>query len=90
MSRRDEQPAEAPETINKTRKSLGGRRTLKDPRVPNRVRAVLKALQLGKQLHGYIALVADTVIRGQKHFVIAFCVGSRLFNGMARLVCAIN
>ena len=36
---------------------------LRDPRIPNRVKAILKALQLGEQLYGYITVVTDTVIR---------------------------
>ncbi|MCD6488295.1 MAG: DUF5615 family PIN-like protein [Desulfurococcales archaeon] len=36
---------------------------LRDPRVPNRVRAILRALSLGEQLYGYITIVTDTRIR---------------------------
>ena len=36
---------------------------LRDPRIPNRVRAILRALQLKEQLCGYITIVTDTKIR---------------------------
>ncbi len=36
---------------------------LKDPRIPNRVKAVLRALQLKEQLYGHITVVTDTRIR---------------------------
>ena len=36
---------------------------LREPRVPNRIRAVLRALSLGEQLYGYITIVTDTRIR---------------------------
>lgn len=36
---------------------------LKDPRIPNRIKAILRALSLGKQLYGYITIVTDTQIR---------------------------
>ena len=36
---------------------------LRDPRVPNRIKAILKALQLGEQLYGYITVVTDTRVR---------------------------
>ncbi len=36
---------------------------LRDPRIPNRLRAILRALELGKKLYGYITIVTETVIR---------------------------
>ena len=36
---------------------------LRDPRIPNRVKAILRALTLGEQLQGYITIVTDTRIR---------------------------
>jgi len=36
---------------------------LKDPRVVNRVRAILRAMSLGEQLYGHITIVTDTRIR---------------------------
>ncbi len=36
---------------------------LRDPRIPNRIRAILRALQLKDQLYGYITIVTDTKIR---------------------------
>jgi len=36
---------------------------LRDPRVPNRIKAVLRALSLGEQLYGYITVVTETRIR---------------------------
>jgi len=34
---------------------------LRDPRIPNRLRAILRALELGKKLYGYITIVTETV-----------------------------
>ena len=36
---------------------------LRDPRIPNRLRTILRALELGKKLYGYITIVTETVIR---------------------------
>ncbi len=36
---------------------------LRDPRMPNRIKAVLRALSLGEQLYGYITVVTETQIR---------------------------
>ncbi len=36
---------------------------LRDPTIPNRIRAILRALQLGERLYGYITIVTDTRIR---------------------------
>lgn len=36
---------------------------LRDPGIPNRIRAILRALQLKEKLHGYITIVADARIR---------------------------
>ncbi len=36
---------------------------LRDPRVPNRIKAILGALQLKEELYGYITIVTDTRIR---------------------------
>jgi len=36
---------------------------LRDPRVPSRIRAVLRTLQLKDQPYGYITIVTDTKIR---------------------------
>jgi len=36
---------------------------LRDPRIPNRLRAVLRALELGERLYGYITVVTETFIR---------------------------
>jgi len=36
---------------------------LRDPRIPNRIEATLRALSLGEQLYGYITVVTDTQIR---------------------------
>jgi len=36
---------------------------LRDPKIPNRLRAILRALKLGERLYGYITVVTETVIR---------------------------
>ncbi len=36
---------------------------LRNPKVPNRINAILRALQLGEKLYGYITIVTDTRIR---------------------------
>ena len=36
---------------------------LKDPRIPNRIRAILRALNLGEQLYGHVTIVTETRIR---------------------------
>ena len=36
---------------------------LRDPRIPNRLKAILRALQLKEKLYGYITVVTDTRIR---------------------------
>jgi len=36
---------------------------LRDPRIPNRIRAILRALRLKEQLYGYITIVTETKIR---------------------------
>ena len=36
---------------------------LRDPRVSGRLRAILRALELGEKLYGYITIVTETVIR---------------------------
>lgn len=36
---------------------------LRDPRVPSRIRAILRALSLGEQLYDYVTVVTDTRIR---------------------------
>ena len=36
---------------------------LRDPRIPNRIKAILRALSLGEQLYGYITIVTETRIR---------------------------
>ena len=36
---------------------------LRDPRIPNRLRALLRAVELGERLYGYITVVTETVIR---------------------------
>ncbi len=36
---------------------------LKDPRIPNRIRAILRALSLGDQLYGHVIIVTETRIR---------------------------
>lgn len=36
---------------------------LRDLRIPNRLRAVLRALELGERLYGYITVMAETFIR---------------------------
>ena len=36
---------------------------LRDPRIPNRLRAILRALELGERLYGYITVVTEIVIR---------------------------
>ena len=36
---------------------------LRDPRIPNRLKAILRALRLKEQLYGYITIVTDTKIR---------------------------
>ena len=34
---------------------------LRDPRIPNRVKAILRALELGERLYGYITVVTEVV-----------------------------
>jgi len=36
---------------------------LRDPRTPSRVRAILRALELGEKLYGYITVMTETIIR---------------------------
>jgi len=36
---------------------------LKDPRIPNRIKAILRALSLGSQLYGHVTIVTETRIR---------------------------
>jgi len=36
---------------------------LKDPRIPKRLKAILKAIELKEKLYGYITIVAETVIK---------------------------
>ena len=36
---------------------------LSDPRIPSRLRAILRVLELGEKLYGYITVVTETVIR---------------------------
>ena len=36
---------------------------LRDPRIPNRLKAILRALQLKEKLYSYITVVTDTRIR---------------------------
>ncbi len=36
---------------------------LKDPRIPNRIRAILRALNLRDQLYGHVTIVTETRIR---------------------------
>ena len=36
---------------------------LKDPRIPNRIRAILRALNLGDKLYGHVTIVTETRIR---------------------------
>jgi len=36
---------------------------LRDPRIPNRLRAILRTLELRERLYGYITIVTETVIR---------------------------
>jgi len=35
----------------------------RDPKIPNRLRAILRALKLGERLYGYITVITETVIR---------------------------
>ncbi|HDD64291.1 MAG: hypothetical protein DRJ32_04655 [Thermoprotei archaeon] len=35
----------------------------KDLRIPNRLRTILRALELGERLYGYITVVTETIIR---------------------------
>ena len=36
---------------------------LRDPKIPNRVIAILRAVRLGERLYGHITVVTETVIR---------------------------
>lgn len=36
---------------------------LRNPKIPNRISAILRALRLGEKLYGYITIVTDTRIR---------------------------
>jgi len=36
---------------------------LRDPRIPNRIRVILRTLSLGEQLYGYITIVTENRIR---------------------------
>ncbi len=36
---------------------------LRDPRVPNRIKVILRILSLGERLYGYITVVSETRIR---------------------------
>ena len=36
---------------------------LRDPRIPSRLKAILRALQFKKQLYGYITVITETRIR---------------------------
>jgi len=36
---------------------------LRDPRIPNRLKAILRTVKLGERLYGYITVVTETIIR---------------------------
>jgi len=36
---------------------------LRDPRIPNRLKAILRTVKLGERLYGYITVVTETILR---------------------------